>query len=202
MFTFLSNKSSRMKFIFLILIPIFILQTMVVFRHSPPICKLLCPYSSVQYTNNITFEDQNTIENYPEFVCPQNFRNLADWIYGWPHVSTEHIHSMTNDGSLIAPCLPDGSIIYVHTATLEAFFHFVYPRLKNKFVLITGASDKASPTYLGYLDAPDSKIIHWFGQNGQIHPFQSNKFTHIPIGQFTYIFTSSYRLFVSFYNHI
>ncbi|CAF1175070.1 unnamed protein product [Rotaria sordida] len=35
---------------------------------------------------------------------------------------------------------------------------------------------------MAYLERTDSKIIHWFGQNGIIDASISKKFTHIPIG--------------------
>jgi len=122
------------------------------------------------------------IRHFPDFVCPQNFRNLADWIYGWPDQFLEHIEVTTDRGTHIAPCLPHGSIIYVRIWVIDKFFKRVYPHLQNDFVLITGEGDLSSPTHLEKLEASNSKIIHWFGQNGQYDVSKSKKFTHIPIG--------------------
>jgi hypothetical protein len=127
------------------------------------------------------------VQHFSEFVCPQNFRNLADWVYGWPNgVFDEHLEIGTNDGYHIAPCLASGSIIFVKTDYLDKFFGKVYPHLSNKFVLITAQGDASSPgRYLPYLENAESKIIHWFGQNSEIHSAKSKKFTHIPIGKNT-----------------
>ena len=145
-------------------------------------CSYLCPYSSILNNNILQFNSSHTIRHFPNFVCPQNFRNLADWIYGWPDQFHEHLDITTNKGKFIAPCLPTGSIIYVRIWVINEFFEHVYPHLKNDFVLITGEGDVSSPTHLEHLERLDSKIIHWFGQNGQYHPSKSKKFTHIPIG--------------------
>jgi len=144
-------------------------------------CSELCPYSST-FTNDTLHFDSSDIRHFPNFVCPQNFRNLADWIYGWPDQFLEHVKATTDQGKHIAPCLPSGSIIYVRIWVINEFFAQVYPHLKNDFVLITGEGDMSSPTHLEKLEAPDSKIIHWFGQNGQYDVSKSKKFTHIPIG--------------------
>jgi hypothetical protein len=90
---------------------------------------------------------------------------------------------ITDQGKYIAPCLPSGSIIYVRIWVIDEFFEKVYPHLQNDFVLITGEGDASSPTHLEQLEAPDSKIIHWFGQNGQYDASKSKKFTHLPIGK-------------------
>jgi hypothetical protein len=84
----------------------------------------------------------------------------------------------------VAPCLPPGSIIYVRIWAMDEFFAQIYAHLQNNFVLVTGEGDVSSPTHLQILEAPDSKIIHWFGQNGQYDVSKSKKFTHIPIGNF------------------
>ncbi|CAF4412644.1 unnamed protein product [Rotaria sp. Silwood2] len=106
----------------------------------------------------------------------------ADWIYGWPNQFQEYVEVTTTSGRLIAPCLPHGSIIYVSIWYIGTFFSQVYPHLMNDFVLITGEGDISSPD-MAYLERTDSKIIHWFGQNGMIDASRSKKFTHIPIGK-------------------
>ncbi|CAF4858075.1 unnamed protein product [Rotaria sp. Silwood1] len=118
----------------------------------------LCRYSSTITDNRIVFDNtSHFIHHYPEFICPQNFRNLADWVYSWPkNTFNEHIESNANDSYVIAPNLPHGSIIYIQ------------PNVPGQ--------------NLYYLERFDSKIIHWFGQNGDIHSWRSERFTHIPIG--------------------
>ena len=153
-----------------------------------PSCSTFCPYSSRFNNRSLYFNPTHIIRNYPNFVCPQNFRNLADWIYGWPSQFKELLDLHTDDGRLIAPCLPSGSIIYVRIWVIDEFFEKVYPHLINDFVLITGEGDLSSPCHLEHLHQPQSKIIHWFGQNGQINVTSSTKFTHIPIGKRTKYF--------------
>jgi hypothetical protein len=135
--------------------------------------------------NRLTFDNSHFIENYPEFICPQNFRNLADWVYGWPNYAfKEKIMTSNLNGEHIAACLPSGSIIFVKTEYLDKFFRRIYPSMTNKFVLITGHGDASTPRkFLSYLDHNDSKIIHWFGQNADIDSSQTNKFTPVPIGK-------------------
>jgi hypothetical protein len=123
------------------------------------------------------------IRHFPDFLCPQNYRNLADWVYAWPSQFHEHVEVTTSQGNQIAPCLPSGSIIYVRQSVITRFFNTIYPHLQNDFVLITGDGDASSPTHLQLVEAPDSKVIHWFGQNGQYDVSKSKKFTHLPIGK-------------------
>jgi hypothetical protein len=146
-----------------------------------------CCYTSTVLNQTILFDKSSySIHHYPEFVCPQNFRNLADWIYGWPNnVFEEKLEHPTNETGLIVPELPHGSIIYVKTDSCALFFATIYPHIEHPFVLVTGQGDASAPRdYLSHLDAPGSKIIHWFGQNADIDNATSPKFTHIPIGTF------------------
>jgi hypothetical protein len=125
------------------------------------------------------------VQHYSEFICSHNFRNLADWVYGWPEqVFDEKLEITTSKGYKITYCLPTGSIIFVKADSIDKFFRKVYPHLSNKFVLITGQSDASSPgRYLSHLEDDDSKIIHWFGQNSDIYSSKNNKFTPIPLGK-------------------
>ena len=90
---------------------------------------------------------------------------------------------ITDNPRRIAPCLLPGSIIYVRIWAIDDFFRLAYPHLIHRFVLITGEGDLSSPTHLNYLQGANSKIIHWFGQNGQYDASKFPKFTHIPIGK-------------------
>ncbi len=100
----------------------------------------LCPYSFKVTGNHIIFDDESySIHHYPEFICPQNFRNLADWIYGWPEGAfNEDIEYSLSKNKIIVPNLPDGSIIYVKADNIRSFFSKIYPYLLNKFILIKG----------------------------------------------------------------
>jgi hypothetical protein len=72
----------------------------------------------------------------------------------------------------------------VKTDSVPSFFSDIYPYLLNNFVLITGQGGTQTPgKYLRYLHDADSKIIHWFGQNGDISAARSKHFTHIPVGK-------------------
>lgn len=186
----LTSQSSRRRvfrvalFAILSLVIYDILQKLLATEPKPPpTCTSLCSHSSKLSRDTLEFDPSHVIRHFPEFVCPQNFRNLADWVYGWPHQFHETLEISTADGKSIAPCLPTGSIIYVRIWVMGEFFDRIYPHLKNDFVLVTGEGDVSSPTHLKYLQAPDSKIIHWFGQNGQYDVSQYEKFTHLPIGK-------------------
>ncbi len=165
-----------------------------IFLNETPDCSRLCPYESILTHSRLTFDSYHFVQHFSEFVCPQNFRNLADWVYGSPNgVFDEELDIATSNGYYIAPCLASGSIIFVKTDYLDKFFGKVYPHLSNKFVLITAQGDASCPgRYLPYLENGESKIIHWFGQNAEIHSAKSNKFTHIPIGKNTEL-TSMYK---------
>lgn len=157
-------------------------------------CRNTCVWRLSYTRNTVSFvntellstsgTDDNSVPVYPAYNCPQNFRNLADWVYGWPNQFKEKIESVS-DVHAVSLCLPDGSIIYVRGWEIDNFFDSVYPKLKSKFVLVTGESDLSVPQakHMEILNSNASKIIHWFGQNGLVN--KSNKyvpFTHIPIG--------------------
>jgi hypothetical protein len=112
---------------------------------------------------------------------------MADWIYGWPeNVFDEQVQNSIYKIRETVEYLPHGSIVYVKIDSLSRFFSDIYPHFRNKFVLITGQGDFSAPGQdLHYLEKPDSKIIHWFGQNGDIDVSTSKRFTHIPIGKNT-----------------
>ncbi|UJR25585.1 hypothetical protein I4U23_006929 [Adineta vaga] len=170
-------------FIILFLITLRILNNLFLSGEEPIYpCSQLCSYTSQLTQTSLQFNSSYIIRHFPNFVCPQNFRNLADWVYEWPDQFDEHIQISTSKGKSIAPCLPPGSIIYVRIWAIDTFFRHIYPYLINNFVLITGEGDVSSPTHLTYLQASDSKIIHWFGQNGQYPASTYEKFTHLPIG--------------------
>ncbi|CAF4410713.1 unnamed protein product, partial [Rotaria magnacalcarata] len=118
---------------------------------------------------------------------------LPDWVFGWPDQFDEKVETTTVSGRQISPCLSSGSIIYVRSWVIGEFLKNVYPYLENSFVLITGEGDLSFPSHLKYLDGPDSKIIHWFGQNVQYDLSAVKKFTHIPVGINCYEMSAAIR---------
>jgi hypothetical protein len=72
----------------------------------------------------------------------------------------------------------DGDTIFLNAELLENFFTEIHPRIKNKYILVTHASDSAIPgKYRSCLD--DDTLAAWFGTNVAIdHP----KMFFIPIG--------------------
>ncbi len=151
---------------------------------------LICPYSYTITEKRIIFDTPSySINHYPEFICPQNFRNMADWIHGWPeNVFNEQVQNSIYNVRETVAYLPHGSIVYVKSDILSTFFSDAYPYFRNKFVLITGQGDRNAPgEYLHYLLKDNSKIIHWFAQNGDINASTSERFTHIPIGKDIFI---------------
>ncbi|CAF1248561.1 unnamed protein product [Rotaria sordida] len=184
----IKKRSNYLCYVIIILVILFLYITINIYKFSQvnsiqsSYCSELCPYSSILSNDTLQFDSSHFIRHFPDFVCPQNFRNLADWVYGWPDQFHEHLKKPTDKGQQIAPCLPHGSIIYVRIWVINEFFDHVYPYLQNNFVLVTGEGDLSSPVHMEHLESPDSKIIHWFGQNGQYDVSKSKKFTHIPIG--------------------
>ena len=181
------RRNSKFSFaILLIIILIIVFQCYLYLKYREYFYFLLCPYSYRILDKRIIFDHPSySIHHYPEFICPQNFRNMADWIYGWPvGVFDEHVENSLHRIRETVEYLPHGSILYVKTDHLSTFFSDIYPYFRNQFVLITAQGDTSAPgPYLDYLKGANSKIIHWFGQNGDIDASTSKRFTHIPIGK-------------------
>lgn len=124
---------------------------------------------------------KKSVFDWPLYICPQNFRNLADEVFWWR--DQDHLESLSHSE---VPCyerqLQDGAIFYVSGWNLNDFFSIVYPYLKHKFILVTGESDLTVPYgHHKHLVMEDSLIIHWFGQNGD-NGGEPMRFSHIPIG--------------------
>jgi hypothetical protein len=75
-------------------------------------------------------------------------------------------------------CIKNGDTIFLNAELLECFFTEIHPLIKNKYILVTHASDTAIPgKYKKYLE--DDTLAAWFGINVEIkHP----KMIPIPIG--------------------
>jgi hypothetical protein len=71
----------------------------------------------------------------------------------------------------------EGSIVFVKTEMVHAWFEKMHPLVKARYKLITHNSDAC----IGEREASyiDGKIIHWFAQN---NTFKHEKITPIPIG--------------------
>ena len=182
------NRQPRMSKLTLLILLLIVLISFRYFFKPKPVKEfsLVCPYTLTIVGKKIIFDEPSySINHYPEFICPQNFRNMADWIYGWPKgVFNETIETSVNKIDKTVSSLPHGSIIYVKTDSLPDFFYYIYPYFRHKFVLITAQGDQQAPgKHLYYLQKKNSKIIHWFGQNADIDASTNERFTHIPIGK-------------------
>lgn len=72
--------------------------------------------------------------------------------------------------------IEENESLYICSAALPIFFSYFFPKIKNRFILVTGDSDITIKEN-NYIN--DDRIIHWFAQNCEfIHP----KITAIPIG--------------------
>ncbi len=78
------------------------------------------------------------------------------------------------------------NVIYVKTDESKYFLNKLLPKIKQKFILVTGDSDFSSSTLKDVLKNP--YLIHWFAQNNDI---LDNKVTIIPIGLDLHILISS-----------
>lgn len=121
--------------------------------------------------------------NYPHRLCPQNFRNLADLVFCWNGIHHNELKYASPRFEDLIACMRSGSIIYVVGWHIDAFFNNIYPLISKPFVLITGECDLTVPAHhLRFVQDSDSKVMHWFGQNGEIFSDKSVRFTQIPIG--------------------
>ncbi len=69
-----------------------------------------------------------------------------------------------------------GDVIYVITDLLDRFFNEIHPKIKNKYILISGRTDKPLENKSKYID---DKIISWYSSNlNEKHP----KMVTIPLG--------------------
>jgi len=78
----------------------------------------------------------------------------------------------------------DGELVWVRLAWLKSFIKTVLPRVRGRFVLVTGDSDTCVPSELAedaraILDSPN--VVHWFTQNYDGSP-APEKISPVPIG--------------------
>lgn len=123
---------------------------------------LLCAISS----SNSIFPKTEKATKY-DHITGNKFRALANY-----HIDKEVL-------SFNPAQIKNGDIIYVKTDFLTYFFRSVFPRIQNRFILISHNSDASAPsTFAAYLEHPH--IIAWLGQNCDAAPHP--KFIPIPIG--------------------
>ncbi len=80
------------------------------------------------------------------------------------------------DGEFDPESVLEGAVIYVRSVKLKEFFR-AFPKIKNRFVLITQGDENTPGRFSYYLKSP--KIIAWFGVNPTI---THEKFFSLPIG--------------------
>ena len=145
---------------------------------------------------------------YDEFVCPSNFRNLAEYVIKWPF---DHFHeskdvSVRDWAEPLARCLLPAAIVYAQTTWCEfgraakspddrpcgegdapclRLFHQKESPLRTPIILLTGQSDYNAHDFCGLAINPDTQtghplLVHWFGQNGNLPP--NPLFSPLPIG--------------------
>lgn len=92
-----------------------------------------CFHHSTINGNLLVFDDSASyLHHYPEFTCPQNSRNMADWVINWPVLAFgEEIDEPKTFNQSIIPNLCEGSIIFVKTDHLQTFFSYYYPMLEK-----------------------------------------------------------------------
>lgn len=124
------------------------------------------------------------MENICEFVCSRGLLKSCDFHSLNPKSSCnndyKYLIKMLNSNKM-----RDGMSIYVCSDLLRFFTNNILPKIKNKFVLLSGDSDLCVP-----IEALTQKetillinspyLIKWFAQNTRIQ--DSNKIEQMPIG--------------------
>jgi len=105
--------------------------------------------------------------SYP-YMTGDTLRHFCD------HIIDETQYSFDPSG------IKEGDTIFVNTDYLRSFFQKVYPKIKNKFFLVShnGVLSASCKLFEKYLE--DEKLIAWFAKNGILedHP----KMIQIPVG--------------------
>ena len=119
------------------------------------------------------------------YISGSNFILISDYVYD---------HKVNN----IEPIerIKDSEIVYVKTDYIGQFFLNIFPKIKNKFILITHNSDySTTPEHKQYLN--DEKLIAWFG----VHPsFEHPKFVPLTIGFGNAVYADQLQ-FIRQFNH-
>jgi hypothetical protein len=71
----------------------------------------------------------------------------------------------------------EGDKVYVVTEYLDIYFKEIHPKIKHKYILVTGRCDRGiGNNEIKYLD---DKIIHWYSSNVEV---EDHRLTQIPLG--------------------
>jgi len=122
------------------------------------------------------FKEHN-LSSYP-YISSYTFRLMCD--HGWLsdgdyNFCKGEINSIKN--GIYPNNVKNGDKVYVVTEHLDKYFKEVHPKIKNKYILVTGRCDRGvDKNSIKYLD---DKIIHWYSSNVEVeHP----RLTQIPLG--------------------
>jgi hypothetical protein len=120
-------------------------------------------------------------ENNCKYICSRGIMKSCDIYPQQPISSIRQVYEFN------WPSLQSGKTVYINTSAIPQFVDTCFPQIPVdvRFVLVSGDADETAPNDLFESDdaflkfIEDSRIIHWFSQNGvRSHP----KFTRIPIG--------------------
>lgn len=124
------------------------------------------------------------MENECEFVSSRGLLKSCDFY------SSKAKSSCNNDYNYLLNMLKsnkmkDGMTIYVCSDLLKYFVYYILPKIKNKFVLLSGDSDLCVPIEIlnqreTMLLVHSPFLIKWFAQNTRIQ--ETDKINQMPIG--------------------
>jgi len=119
-------------------------------------------------------------ENYRYFVNSRGILKSCD-IHSNSYISST---TRINDYNVDWSNFPDNSSIYVCSYAIRDFVFNILPKIKNKFILVSGDSDVYIPVdLLNHNEIEtfinDDRLIHWFSQNSYN---KLEKISQIPIG--------------------
>jgi hypothetical protein len=128
------------------------------------------------------------------FIHRCAFQEYADFVFD----TTNDQFSAKPGGSTFSPeQMKHGSVIFIRTASLPAFFRDMRPRIKHRYILITAIDSYSVPMPLpsapfvlgpvsfpteGFIDwLKDPLLVAWFGIHSNMTTFHP-KFIPIPLG--------------------
>lgn len=117
------------------------------------------------------------LSSYP-YVSSYTFRLMCD--HGWLS-DGDYRYCKGNINSLKNGIDPNnvkkGDKVYIVTEYLDIYFKEIHPKIKYKYILVTGRCDRGiSNNEIKYLD---DKIIHWYSSNVEV---EHHRLTQIPLG--------------------
>lgn len=162
---------------------IFILQQFLFFH-----VKLLCSSNASCILHEVVEKD--FLQDQPPILTINTPSLLSDLYFG--SIDFDSLPSryfLYFEGRRLLDFLYDlqpGVVIFVQVDWLNLFFNIYYQIISVPFILISGGErDDPIPNgqALFYFLVPDSKIIHWYGQNCENNP-DRKRFTCLPLGVF------------------